>query len=92
MSGPTMTSGGPLLDQSGHVIGVIVAKLDAVRIVRMTGSLPENVNFAINAGLIRSFLDASGVRYHIEKSLVERTVADAAENARQYTFSVDCER
>lgn len=29
-------SGSPLLDASGHVIGVVVAKLDALRIARLT--------------------------------------------------------
>ena len=73
------------------MVGIVVAKLDALRIVRLTGSLPENVNFALNSGVIRSFLNASGVEYQSEDSRVERTVADAAATARRYTFSIDCE-
>ena len=41
-------SGGPLLDQSGNVIGVVVSKLDTLKIARATGDIPQNVNFAIN--------------------------------------------
>ena len=41
-------SGGPLFDSSGHVIGVVVAKLDAVRVAQITGDVPQNVNFAVH--------------------------------------------
>jgi len=53
-------SGGPLLDLGGRVVGVVVGKLDALRVASVTGDLPQNVNFAIKAGVVRSFLDASG--------------------------------
>jgi S1-C subfamily serine protease len=42
-------SGGPLLDVSGHLIGIVTAKLDAVRVARFTGDIPQNVNFALKA-------------------------------------------
>ena len=41
-------SGGPVLDAAGNVVGVVVAKLDAIRIARSTGDIPQNVNFAIS--------------------------------------------
>jgi S1-C subfamily serine protease len=40
-------SGGPLLDASGHLVGVVTAKLDAMRVARVTGDIPQNVNFAL---------------------------------------------
>jgi hypothetical protein len=49
-------SGGPLLDEGGNVIGVITAKLDAVSIARRTGDIPQNVNFAVKAGVLEGFL------------------------------------
>ena len=42
-------SGGPLLDGSGHIIGVVVAKLDARKLMLATGDIPQNVNFAVSA-------------------------------------------
>ena len=54
-------SGGPLLDLEGRVVGVVVGKLDAVKVASVTGDIPQNVNFAIKAGVLRSFLDASAV-------------------------------
>src|SRR5439155_21695916 len=46
------SSGGPLLDQSGNVVGVVVGKLDALRVAQAIGDIPQNVNFAINAAVI----------------------------------------
>ena len=44
-------SGGPLLDNSGNVVGIVVAKLNAARIAEMTdGDIPQNVNFAVKSG------------------------------------------
>ena len=49
-------SGGPLLDLHGRVVGVVVGKLDALQVASITGDIPQNVNFAIKAGVARSFL------------------------------------
>jgi len=54
-------SGGPLLDAQGHVIGVVVAKLNAARIAQMTGGdIPQNVNFAIKGPEAATFLAGRG--------------------------------
>ena len=45
-------SGGPVLDQSGHVIGVVVSKLNAIKAASITGDIPQNVNFAIKTGVV----------------------------------------
>ena len=50
-------SGGPLLDAQGHVIGVVVAKLNAAAVARLTGGdIPQNVNFAIKGAAALAFL------------------------------------
>ena len=84
------SSGGPLLDSNGHVIGVVTAKLDAVGIARRTGDIPQNVNFAIKADVLRSLLRASGVPYQEEVSDRPLQVADIAELARGFTVQVEC--
>jgi S1-C subfamily serine protease len=52
-------SGGPLLDRNGNVVGIVVAKLNALDIASVTGEIPKNVNFAIKASVAAAFLDAS---------------------------------
>ena len=56
-------SGGPLLDTSGHIVGVVAEKLNALKIAKATGSIPENINFAIKIGALRDFLDNNVVSY-----------------------------
>ena len=51
-------SGGPLFDRYGNVVGVVVAKLNALKIASATGDIPQNVNFAIKASVAKAFLDA----------------------------------
>jgi serine protease Do len=55
-------SGGPLFDLGGHVIGVVVSKLNAQRIAQVTGDLPQNVNFAVKGSEALEFLQRNGVR------------------------------
>jgi S1-C subfamily serine protease len=52
-------SGGPLHDASGNVVGMVTAKLDALKVVKATGDIPQNINFAIKTGALRDFLDAA---------------------------------
>ncbi len=54
-------SGGPLLDGSGAVLGVVVARLSEDFIVEETGSFPQNVNYALSEGELARFLAGAGV-------------------------------
>ncbi len=49
-------SGGPLMSRTGLVIGVVVAQLDEIRVLAVSGSLPQNVNYAVKATVVRDFL------------------------------------
>src|SRR5271166_6581583 len=40
-------SGGPVLNDRGEVVGVVVSKINAAFFLKETGSIPERVNFAI---------------------------------------------
>ena len=51
-------SGGPLLDEQGQVIGVVIAKLDEISTAQATGSLPQNVNYALKSSLVLSFVES----------------------------------
>ena len=57
------SSGGPLFDSQGHVIGVVVSKLNAARVAEMTGGdIPQNVNFAVKGAEALLFLRANNVQ------------------------------
>lgn len=83
-------SGGPLLSSSGDVVGVVAAKLNALRFARATGTIPENINFAIKTGALRDFLDNSVVPYQRSDATAELKTADIARNARAFTYLISC--
>jgi TPR repeat protein/S1-C subfamily serine protease len=91
-------SGGPLLDLQGRVVGVVVGKLDALQVASVTGDIPQNVNFAIKAGVVRNFLQAGGVAERRTVSVEEvygeepRELSPAVigAQAREFTALLEC--
>ena len=49
-------SGGPLADESGNIAGVIVARLDDALVVQNTGSIAQNVNYAVKKSYSLAFI------------------------------------
>jgi S1-C subfamily serine protease len=42
-------SGGALFDKNGNVVGLVVARLDDAATTKLTGSVPQNVNYAVKS-------------------------------------------
>ena len=51
-------SGGALVDERGNVVGVVSAKLNWRKALATSGSLPENVNYAVKSAYLLSFLES----------------------------------
>jgi S1-C subfamily serine protease len=51
-------SGGPLVNEAGEVVGIVVAKLDEEYTYKITGDLPENVNYAVKSSFVLPFLES----------------------------------
>lgn len=83
-------SGGPMLDSAGNVVGVVVSKLDALKMLKVTGDIPQNVNFAINTNSLRSFLDAGALDYSVAGNDPVIPLTTIAERARGFTVLVEC--
>jgi S1-C subfamily serine protease len=85
-------SGGPLLDLNGNVVGMVVAQLDAIKVGKVTGSLPQTVNFAVTSSIVQNFLESAGINHVSSKSSVASRLepADVAEKGRAFTVLVEC--
>ena len=86
------SSGGPVLDDAGQVVGIVVSKLNALRIAKATGDVPQNINFAIKSSLARKFLDRHKVKYRTASRPFGSSPAKIAQAARQYTVLIRCLR
>ncbi|NKC32372.1 trypsin-like peptidase domain-containing protein [Falsiroseomonas selenitidurans] len=81
-------SGGPLLDMQGHVVGVVVAKLDSRRVQNV-----DNVNFAVKGEAAQAFLRRAGLAFRTEASSgADRSAADVGDIAHRSTVLLRCER
>ena len=84
-------SGGPVMDASGLVIGVVQSKLDAVRAAALTGDMPQNVNFAVALDVLADFLEMNQVPFRSSPRGASLDTAQVARMAQQFTYRVECE-
>ena len=90
------SSGGPLLDSSGNVVGIVSSKLDTMSAAEWTGTsawiltLPENINFAAKSTNAREFLDANHIAYDTASSTTRLDAADVGELAARSVVMVGC--
>ena len=84
------SSGGPLFDLSGNVVGIVVTKLNAKLVAEEMGDFPQNVNFAIKERVARLFLADQGVSVQTGAAGAARSAADVGEIGREMTTLVEC--
>ncbi len=82
-------SGGPLLDASANIVGVVSSSLSKEYAIQ-TDHIAQNVNFAVKSYLVESFLTANGVTYEKEESTEELSLPQIAKEAEAFTVLVGC--
>jgi S1-C subfamily serine protease len=80
-------SGGPVLDVSGSVIGVIVSSL---AFTAATGALSQNINFAVRGDFAQIFLTAHGVKFDTGGSQRKLETDEIAAIGEKSTVLVAC--
>lgn len=83
-------SGGAVVDQSGHVVGVVVAKANTRARGDGNTEVLQNVNFAIKSGVAGYFLDANQISYVQEPADGDKATADVAALTKDFTALVIC--
>lgn len=85
-------SGSPAFDRSGHVISVVSSRLSDADVVKHTGMVPQDRNFAIGLGMVRAFLESEGVAFRQKPSEDALPSYDIAEQAQGFTVQVLCKK
>jgi S1-C subfamily serine protease len=85
-------SGGPVFDAAGNVIGIVVSKLDALKLAKSTGDLPQNINFAIRGDVVRSFLEAEQVDFTASTASAKLENTEMASRGTAVTVLIRCVR
>jgi TPR repeat protein len=85
------SSGSPVLNKKGEVVGVVSMKLSDAKMAKATGQIGQNVNFAVGGQTLKSFLDAHKVDYATGGFMFfNKSTADLADEARKWTTVVEC--
>lgn len=86
------SSGSPVLNKKGEVVGVVNMKLSDSKMARATGEIGQNVNFAISGQTLKAFLDKHKAGYKDGAGFFTwgKDAADLAEEARKWTLVVEC--
>ena len=83
-------SGGPVMNRSGQVVGVVVETANDEYFREQRGASIQNLNFAIRDSLARTFLDTNNIDYHLSDSSALLSVADIADSAQNFTGIILC--
>jgi len=84
-------SGGPVLDEHGLVAGMATAKLDELVAAQITGTFPQNVNFALKNASIFTFLSVQKIPFEQKSKSVALSRPNIVQQAETYTVLIDCE-
>lgn len=83
-------SGGPVFDNSGRVVGVVVSTATVLGQLANTGTVPQNINFAIRGSIAQSLLDTREVEFKAEPQGAPLTTKDIAAKAKKVTVYLAC--
>ena len=83
-------SGGPVLDEAGNVIGVSVAVLNSLAVARLTGSIPQGMNYAVRGSEAEAFLSEHGTEVGKGVGGRARDLREIAKMATPLVFPLLC--
>ena len=69
---------------------LVCTRINEREVAEALGRPSQNVNFAIKARLVRSLLDAHGVKYRTEAATMKLDPAGIYERARPFTVLIGC--
>ncbi len=85
-------SGGPVLDASGAVIGVAVARVNDIKALQSTGTVPQSMNYAIRGSVLEAFLLENDILLTKKSDSTAINSKDIAKLATDSVFPILCWR
>ncbi|WP_246003820.1 serine protease [Histidinibacterium lentulum] len=83
-------SGGPVVDMYGHVVGVVVSRLSDRYLLTSSGSIPQNVNFAIRGEFGSAFARINMIDLPVPVPTDPLSGVDLAKRLQAATVRLDC--
>ena len=80
-------SGGPMALMDGRVVGVIVSSINDMYALKISGTLPQGINFSIKSDYLRTLASIAGIQipdYNVSP--------DPVEHVKAYTVQLVCEK
>ena len=74
------SSGGPLLNERGNLVGVTTANLDGF----------QNINFAVKGTIVQKFLAKNNIDFIVNESEQLMKTADIADMGKKFTIQIIC--
>jgi S1-C subfamily serine protease len=85
-------SGGPLINMKGEVIGIVASTLDAIKIFELSGTLPQNINYAIKIQYAKSLLETLQLKKAFNFSPPKgKTLAELASQLQKSVMIIESE-
>ena len=81
-----------MVNQFGAVVGVVQSKLNALKIAKQTGDIPQNINFAIRGEMAKLFVSLAGITPRIDPQSTRMDPADLANVAQEFTVLIRCQK
>jgi len=85
-------SGGPVLDESGYVIGVVYAQLNTVKTFKQSGKMIRDRGFAISNPMVFRFLERHNVDFRRAPPRAARSRDAIFREAKPFIARVSCPR
>ena len=79
-----------MFDSYGLVAGVVTARLNDLLVAEATGSIPQNVGFALRTSVVKTFLDANDIEYSTGRGWFKKDAEEIAERAQDVVVLVEC--
>ena len=84
------SSGGPLIDTGGNVIGIVVAGVNAVAAYKATGAALSDVGFILPGDRVQRFLTAENIAYQQNQRRPLQPEERLLEDASAFMVQVGC--